>query len=165
MITAVTALLLFIALRRKEFDFELSRPDYSKNWYLPLLSILIFIPIYLYAPPSGSHVSLDSQSMVHIILDASLPAVVFEEMLFRAMLWRFLKDLGCTNLLTFFVQAFLFWISHYQMLVVGHVFSFWIATPCISMILGYIVLRSKSVALSTISHYLYNCLIGFSGIG
>jgi membrane protease YdiL (CAAX protease family) len=161
------ALVLLEAFRKNKFGFERasSNDSFAKYWYLPLFSLLIAVPVLLYNFRSGYITPLNLQSVSYALLTASLPAVVFEEMLFRAVLWRFLRALGISELRVLLIQAFLFWISHHQMLADGQLLDFWIVVPLISLILGYIVLKGKSITLSTISHYLYNFLLAFSTFG
>lgn len=69
----------------------------------------------------------------------------------------FLKDLGLSDSKAFYIQAFLFSIKH-----INYLFSpltFWVIVPILSLTLGYIVLRSKSLTPSTFVHVLYNAFV------
>ncbi|NOT06500.1 MAG: CPBP family intramembrane metalloprotease [Anaerolineales bacterium] len=57
------------------------------------------------------------------------------------------------------LQAILFWISHVY--AFNNLTFFWITTPMVSIFLGIIVWRSKSITPSTIAHLLINMLLGF----
>jgi membrane protease YdiL (CAAX protease family) len=166
-IPSIAALIILDSLRKNKFSFVGANSDRSlrKHWYLPLLVLLIAVPVCLYNFRSGYITPLNLQSVSYAFLEASLPSIVFEEMIFRAGLWRFLKALGIGDLWVFFIQAFFFWISHHHMLADGQLLDFWIVTPLISLILGYIVLKSKSITLSTIGHLFYNFLIAYSAFG
>ena len=91
----------------------------------------------------------------------TIPISIYEEVVFRGMLYMFLKDLGLNESRTFYIQALVFWISHINYLFQSPSF-FWIILPIGSLIFGYLVYRSKSITPSTIAHILYNALAGFS---
>jgi membrane protease YdiL (CAAX protease family) len=99
-------------------------------------------------------------SVRHFLLEA-IPFSIYEEVVYRGMLYMLLKDLGMSESKTFYIQAFLFWISHINYLLESAV-SFWIILPILSLILGYIAYRSKSITPSAIAHILYNAMVGFT---
>lgn len=84
-----------------------------------------------------------------------IPGTIYEEAVYRGMLYIFLMDLGVSKSKAFYIQAFLFWISHINYLV-QFPFYFWIILPIHSLIYGYIAMRSKSLTASTFAHLLYN---------
>lgn len=96
------------------------------------------------------------QSLRQFLLE-SMPFSIYEEVVYIGMLYMFLKDLGLSESKAFYTQAFLFWIKH-----INYLFSplfFWVIVPILSLTLGYITFRSKSLAPSTIAHILYNALV------
>jgi membrane protease YdiL (CAAX protease family) len=90
------------------------------------------------------------------VLQSYLVLNVFEEVIFRGALWVYLRSLGLSERTTFFVQAFLFWIAHPRFLFLGDWYSFWVAAPCIAILLGLLVWRSKSLTPSVLAHFLFN---------
>jgi membrane protease YdiL (CAAX protease family) len=78
---------------------------------------------------------------------------VYEEMLFRGMLWMILSKWKFSNSIIVLTQALLFWVVHANS-VSG--FSFWVTLPIFSLWLGFLVVRSKSLVPSTIAHLAYN---------
>lgn len=107
-------------------------------------------------------------TMVNLRVEQSLrrftlelvPSSIYEEAVYRGMLYMFLKDLGVSETRTFFIQAFLFWIGHISYLLNSPLF-FWVILPILSLMLGYLAIRSKSLTPSTIAHILYNTIAEF----
>jgi len=87
-----------------------------------------------------------------------IPIVVVEEVMFRGMLWMFLKDLNFSEFKIVVIQAILFWLSHVY--AANNLTFFWIITPIASILLGIIVWRSKSITPSAIAHILINLSLG-----
>ena len=100
------------------------------------------------------------QSVRHFLFEA-IPFSIYEEAVYRGMLYMFLKDLGMSESKTFYTQALLFWISHINYLLESAI-GFWITLPILSLTLGYIAFRSKSITPSAIAHILYNAVVGFT---
>jgi len=69
------------------------------------------------------------------------------------------KDLKWGDTRIFLFTSFLFWISHINYLL-DNPFNFWIFIPAVSLLLGYIVLRSKSITPSILAHVFINLLYG-----
>ena len=84
--------------------------------------------------------------------------VAVEEIVFRGMLWLFLKGLNWSELKIIIFQAILFWLSHAYSTTIDPTF-FWIIAPIAGVFLGIIVWRSKSITPSTIAHVLINVLL------
>jgi len=91
----------------------------------------------------------------------TIPISVYQEAVFRGILYMFLKDLNLSESKIFYTQAFLFWITHIHYLFQSPVF-FWIIIPASGLIFGYLAFRTKSITPSAIAHILSNALIGFS---
>ena len=86
-----------------------------------------------------------------------IPGSIFEEAFYRGLLFMFLKDMRLSESKIFYIQAFLFWISHINYLI-QNPFTFWIFIPVLGLVLGYIVLRTRSIGVSTIAHVLVNVI-------
>ena len=91
----------------------------------------------------------------------SIPISIYEEAVYRGMLYMFLMDLGLSKSKAFYIQAFLFWASHINYLL-ANPFFFWVVLPILSLTYGYIAMRSKSLTPSTFAHILYNTLVFFT---
>lgn len=123
---------------------------------VPLLLISVFLvllPILLF------HLTIKNSVTLPLILTSivstfqvQLALIAFEEVIFRGALWAYLCDLGWKEPAIFVTQAFLFWISHSRFILVEHAtYSFWVATPLVSLLLGFLAWRSKSLTPSTIA--------------
>ena len=99
-----------------------------------------------------------SQSLYLFFLE-TIPGVVYEEAIFRGMLWKFLKNMQLSEPRIVLAQEFLFWLAYIRYLI-SNPFIFWIFVPIAGLLLGYIVLRSKSITPSTITHLLINLFYG-----
>ena len=84
-----------------------------------------------------------------------MPFVVIEEVIFRGLLWMFLKFLSWTDPKIIILQAVLFWLSHTYYMFANPIL-FWIIIPIVSILLGIMVWRYKSITSSTIAHILFN---------
>jgi len=101
----------------------------------------------------------EQESVRRFLLEV-VPGTIYEEAVYRGMLYMFLIDLEMSKPKAFYIQAFLFWITHINYLL-RFPFAFWIILPILSLILGYIAMRSKSLTPSTFAHLLYNTLVLF----
>ena len=122
-----------------------------------LISILIplpILPLMLYG--YTTRILPNLQMIITSLFEAQLGLVIFEEVLFRGALWAYLRDLGVKERTAFFLQAFLFWIAHSKFLFLESGYRFWVARPLVSLLLGFLAWRSKSLAPSTVGHFLYN---------
>ncbi|MBV6449842.1 MAG: hypothetical protein MHPDNHAH_00555 [Anaerolineales bacterium] len=84
-----------------------------------------------------------------------VPGSIYEEAVYRGILYMFLTDLGVSKSKAFYIQAFAFWIVHMGNLFVSPSY-FWLILPIHSLIYGYIAMRTKSLTSSAIAHLLYN---------
>jgi membrane protease YdiL (CAAX protease family) len=130
----------------------------------PLILISVFLallPIILFHPIIKNPVNLQLiLASIASTFQAQLALIAFEEVIFRGALWAYLRHLGWNGLTIFFTQAFLFWIAHSKYIFLENPYSFWVAVPLISLLLGLIAWRSKSLTPSTIAHVLFNSTIG-----
>lgn len=100
----------------------------------------------------------DSEKLLDRFLFRIIPGSIYEEAMYRGMLYMFLMDLGVSKSKAFYIQAFLFWFKHISSLLVSP-FFFWIILPIGSLIFGYFAVRSKSLMPSTLAHLLVNTWI------
>ncbi len=98
--------------------------------------------------------SLVQQRMSHFLLE-SAPGAVFEEAVYRGMLFMLLRDCSVSESKIIYVQALLFWIAHLSYLP-DSPFFFWIVLPILGFVLGYVAVRFKSIGLSAILHIGFN---------
>ncbi len=82
-------------------------------------------------------------------------AAVSEEPLFRGFLWGYLLKLKWRELWIWLFQAGLFTFSHIY-LINTHPISFWVIVPIGSLVLGWLVWRSRTVASSMMAHGMVN---------
>lgn len=84
-------------------------------------------------------------------------AAVSEEPLFRGFLWGYLRRWGLSPAWTAVVQAGLFWVGHLYYMDTG--LNFWLCIPLASLLLGFVVVRTRSIAYSMALHTLLNSLL------
>lgn len=155
---AITTFIVFQMLYSGTLIFGVTHLNYRQLITLFIISVIIlFGPISVAVLLFHSNISWGTTPIDTAILRANLPAAVCEEALFRGMLWMFLKNLKLTERKILFIQALLFWISHYY--YYSKLYIFWVAFPIISFLFGMMVIRSKSLTPSTISHFVINILL------
>ena len=89
------------------------------------------------------------------LYENEISMVLVEEIMFRGMLWMFLKNLNFSEIQIVVLQAILFWLSHVY-IANDNPFFFWVIVPIASIILGAVVWRTRSITSSTIAHMLFN---------
>jgi membrane protease YdiL (CAAX protease family) len=157
-LVGITTLLVFWAYLNHLFSFSATKR--YPFWTLPLVGLAL-IPVLLFTlthnPVEKSQ--LNFQLVLTSLLQAQLAAVVFEEVIFRGVLWTVLRNLGLKEILVYFISAFLFWMAHFRYLLQGNMYSFWFAIPLLAFLFGYMTWRSKSLTPGTIGHFLFNFLV------
>lgn len=88
-------------------------------------------------------------------------ASALEEPLYRGFLLGLLRSKGVRPLGLVVCQALLFWIAHLNYLTTP--FTFWIAVPAAALLLGWLTVRSGSVASGMMAHAIYNAM-GFTAL-
>lgn len=83
-------------------------------------------------------------------------AAVMEEPLFRGFLWGGFRQLGLKEIWICILQALLFWLGHIYYLNTG--INFWVVIPIGSLILGLIIMKTKSITYSMLTHSCMNAL-------
>jgi len=107
----------------------------------------------------NSLTALKVQNVLELLFVRTIPGAVYEEMIYRGILWRFLKESGLSETKVFLFSSILFWISHVSYLLVDP-FAFWFTVPITSIVLGLMVWRSKSITPGIVTHILINILLG-----
>jgi membrane protease YdiL (CAAX protease family) len=155
----LAAVVTIIMIGRNE-SFQFSHPTLlSGGAMTPLVMILLLLPpLILLSSNFGA--SLQNFSVIQLALQkANFFGVYFEEFLFRGMLWDYLRSRSLRTIHVIVIQALLFWLAHISSGIDKWIF-FWVTLPFISIMLGLLVHRSKSLAACVTTHFLYNCVIG-----
>lgn len=85
------------------------------------------------------------------------PAAMIEEVTFRGLLWMWLRSHGWPDVRIVVLQAILFWLAHTKYLLAEPI-AFWVIVPVLSVFLGIIVWKTRSITPSTIAHVCINVL-------
>lgn len=145
-----------------------SRPTLPKlnfqvvGWMI--MGILLGIALGMY---SGSIIKANNSALGNVgavtlellfflPLQQMLYAGIFEEPFFRGFFWGSLRKLGLKEIWIWLMQAGFFWLGHTYYLVHGPIWSFWFIVPVGGLILGLLAWRSRSVAVSMVTHGLAN---------
>ncbi len=83
-------------------------------------------------------------------------AAVMEEPLFRGFLWGGFQQLGLSEGWICILQALLFWLGHIYYF--NTEINFWVIIPIGSLVLGFIIMKTKSIAYSMVTHSFMNSL-------
>lgn len=108
-----------------------------------LLIAVVFAGVMFFAAgfPNAIKLGLPSTELFDRFLFQIVPGSIYEEAVYRGILYMFLMDLGVSKSKAFYIQAFAFWIVH-----MGNLFEspsyFWLMLPSHSLIYGYIAMRS-----------------------
>lgn len=151
--------LIYWAYQNNQLVFKNPAPYPKETGFLILLTTLLALaPVLLFQPimlKTPLNVQIFGTTFLEFLI-TDLASIVFEEVLFRGALWAYVRSLGLGDQAAFYVQAILFWVSHHKYLSLNNLYFFWIALPIISILLGLMTWRSKSLTPSTISHVLFN---------
>lgn len=154
LISIAGALFIFILFITNSLKFE--NPQQRQHWILVTLVGIFPVLLFRLLYPGLSFFMQTTEFNTYDagwLLTYRLWGVVYEEMIFRGMLWMFLAGLNMKDKNIFLVQALLFWVAHYDSLPR---LSFWTIIPLISFWFGRLILHSKSLTPSTITHFFYN---------
>lgn len=83
-------------------------------------------------------------------------AGIIEEPIYRGFLWGTLRNLKWQENRILVFQGILFWISHLSYL--NKPIAFWVVLPIVSLLLGFLVKKSRSIIPSIIFHAIYNAV-------
>jgi len=92
-----------------------------------------------------------------LILYQAAYAGLSEEPLFRGFLWGYLRKLGWSENKILLSQAGLFAFAHVELLLAGWPISFAL-TFVGGVLLGWLVMRSRSISVSILSHGFANAV-------
>ena len=79
---------------------------------------------------------------------------IYEELLFRGILWEYLRRSGMRENLVFWVQATIFWLLHIWR--IGNPFYFFITLPIVTLMNSLLTRYSKQVVPSIFAHTITN---------
>lgn len=153
-IVAVIYFVYALLIHKIEFAFFERRSLPSVLLVIAMFAAILYIISILTA--IKVNFPLSEQASLEFLLE-DIPFAIYEEAIFRGLLYMFFTDLGLSRSKVFFGQAFLFWLNHINRAIPNPMF-FWVVLPILSLVLGYVVLRSKSLTLGTITHIIYNAL-------
>ena len=105
---------------------------------------------------SGTESTVTLSMLTNGILFQLSFAAVMEEPLFRGFLWGSFRQTGMRAEPVCVVQAALFWLAHIYYYNTG--INFWLVIPIGSLVLGVVVLKTKSISYSMATHALINSL-------
>ena len=158
LIGIVTFICLVLTLRvslRYMFEFNNKEHNYQAFLYVALgIAPVILLKLFAHNPSTyiNSFRDLSSDKLYWIII-MGLWNVVFEEFLFRGLLWMILSRWMFDTKKIIITQAFLFWLVHLNLIVRPY---FGINAFLFGLWLGYLTLRSKSLIPGTLAHFVWN---------
>ncbi|MBV6401909.1 MAG: hypothetical protein CNIPEHKO_02212 [Anaerolineales bacterium] len=125
---------------------------------LLVVGVFVGVQFCMYSFSDVINISPPSSELLDRFLFRIIPGSIYEEAMYRGVLYMFLMDVGVGKSKAFYIQAFLFSFKHISYLLVNP-FFFWVGLPISSLAYGYIAMRSKSLTPSTFAHLLYNTLV------
>lgn len=128
---------------------------------LLVVGVFVGVQFCMYSFSDVINISPPSSELLDRFLFRIIPGSIYEEAMYRGVLYMFLMDVGVGKSKAFYIQAFLFSFKHISYLL-ENPFFFWITLPIVSLIYGYIAMRSKSLTPSTLVHLLYNTRVVFT---
>ncbi len=150
---AATVILWLLSSNKLQFEYV------SSHFRQTALFILIILtPQFIRLIILRTSLALpDTKTIIEAVYTASFTYVIFEEVVYRGLLWMFLSRTGLKGYQIIVTQAIFFWLSH--LYYFSNPVGFWVILPFVSIMLGIIVLRSKKILPSIIGHFLYNLLV------
>ena len=143
---AIFYLIYLLAMKKKIFH-NTYRGDLKVNWWV--LGAIYFI---------CSVINLSNiENNIQVFIFEIVPFSIFEEAVYRGLLYMLLNSLKFSDTKILYVQAFIFWISHIEILL-KNPFGFFVLIPIVSILLGYIIFRMRSLSYSSIAHIAVNFL-------
>lgn len=154
--TIITAMALVYLLPLLFENNKGSSEINNKSWNF--FSILtIFLSTYLVFHLHSSNLILYNKVLLNFFIE-KIPISIYEEAIFRGIFLSLLLSLNISRVSAFIIQGILFWLVHINYLPISPI-AFWIIIPIISFILSFIVFRTKSIALSAVTHVVINYLL------
>jgi membrane protease YdiL (CAAX protease family) len=122
-----------------------------------LVSISVSTVLFAYLRGfSGTESAVSPSMLVTGFLFQLSFAAVMEEPLFRGFLWGSLRQAGIKEGWICVIQAALFWLAHIYYFNTG--INFWVVVPIASLVLGLVILKTKSISYSMVTHAALNSL-------
>jgi membrane protease YdiL (CAAX protease family) len=149
-LVGISALFILYIARSGQLNLKDALPGYWNKTIVVLVWATLFCLLLVNYKITFCEVG-SRTALYYVVI---LSSVVYEELIFRGLLWMFLKKMHLSERKVFYVQSFLFWIAHIN--YIENPFSFWLYVPMMSLILGILVWRSQSIFKSTIVHYVFN---------
>lgn len=150
---AATVILWLLSSNKLQFEYVPSRFR-----QIALYILIILTPQFIRLIILRSSLALpDTKTIIEAVYTASFTYVIFEEVVYRGVLWMFLARAGLKGHQIIVTQAIFFWLSHLYYFNSNPI-AFWFFLPFVSIMLGIIVLRSKKILPSIVGHFLYNFL-------
>jgi hypothetical protein len=146
---ALMAIILLILSTRKEYEFVSAETNLRRT--IVMILIAFFLGLLLI---SDSFDINKFKEAVHYSI-TRIPFAAVEEVIFRGLFWMFLRNLNWSELKIVVSQAILFWLSHIYYMFTDAIL-FWLVVPALSILLGIIVWRAKSITPSALAHILFN---------
>jgi membrane protease YdiL (CAAX protease family) len=152
---ALAALLAVFLFAKGKYKPSFANQNFKKPLVDAALAFLLCIlaPLAIHAIrgfPVVANASPSDFDVPRIWFFQLSSAAVSEEPLFRGFLWGHFKDKGLKDGSICLIQAGLFWIGHIYYIGTG--INFWVVQPLAALLLGLVVLKSKSVTHSMVVH-------------
>jgi len=144
---------IYILYKKQEFRFAKTEPIAGR--IIMIIIVVFFLSLIFIKEPLTIKRIL---SVTHFVI-TGVPLMLIVEVIFRGVLWKFLTDLNWSIPIIIGSQAFLSWLSLSRFMFTNPVI-FWMIFPIVSIILGIIVWRSKSIAVSLLALIFYNLFSG-----
>jgi len=141
---------LFILFKKREYEFVNTGLSFQR--IITIIAIGFFLVLFILGLSDITKLRWEVHQSI-----TDMPFVLVEEVIFRGLLWMFLKNLNWSEPKIVGLQAILFWLAHAYFMFTDPIF-FWIITPIVSILLGIIVWRFRSLTISTVAHTLLNLL-------
>ncbi|HCR71631.1 MAG TPA: hypothetical protein DIW23_09320 [Anaerolineae bacterium] len=125
--------------------------------YLDIILLFIFLFLHVYIAHDNMG-RLSSFNFIEHLFVEIIPPSVFEEAIFRGIIFFCLFELRISNKKILIIQTIIFWLAHINFAIEAPLF-FLIEIPIIGFILGYVALKSKSVSVSSVVHILINIVL------
>ncbi len=132
------------------------------NYYLPIIivSVVCVVVIFFITLNNFDYGTYKNFSM--LIVGYIFAGIVYEEFVFRGLLWAFLESKKWSISKIILFQAFIFSVAHINIVLLDPLY-FFVGVPLFSLLLGWIVWRTKSLSLSTFVHVVINISIVLLG--
>jgi membrane protease YdiL (CAAX protease family) len=159
----IPSLILLVFYIKGRFHFQPANQPIGWFAISAIAGILVHSVIYvitaLFMPSSFSN-SIPWPGLIPIVavlISQIASVVVFEEVIFRGLLWGYLESKAWDTVVILFFQAVLFWVPH-VIYYSSFPITFWVVAPIMGLLLGVIAWRSHSVTACIIMHAIYNTI-------